>query len=131
MKSRFSRNWLRSTQVRKQRKYRHNAPLHLRRKFVSANLSKELRTRHGRRSFPLRTGDTVKVLRGKFKGVQGKVTKVMLDKCKVNVEKVESTKKDGSKVSYPLAPSNLMITNLILEDDRRVKALNRGKKGEQ
>ncbi len=43
MKKKFSTSWKASRQIRKQRKYRENAPLHLRNKFMTANLSKELR----------------------------------------------------------------------------------------
>ncbi|MCX6748284.1 MAG: 60S ribosomal protein L26, partial [Candidatus Pacearchaeota archaeon] len=50
MKSKFSVNWLGSSQARKQRKYRANAPLHLRHKLMNANLSKDLRKKLGKRS---------------------------------------------------------------------------------
>ena len=63
MKAKFSKKWKSSKQPRKQRKYRAEAPLHVKHKLVSANLSKELRKKYGRRSFPLRKGDTVLVKR--------------------------------------------------------------------
>ncbi len=78
MKRSFSVHWIGSKQPRKQRKYRANAPIHLRHKLVSANLSKELRAKHGRRSFPLRTGDSVKIMRGEFKGKTGKIESINL-----------------------------------------------------
>ena len=68
MKQKFSIHWKSSKQPRKQRKYAANAPLHLRKKFVSANLSKDLRKKQGKRNIPLRKGDIVKIMRGKFKG---------------------------------------------------------------
>src|SRR3989338_176397 len=46
MKNKFSTKWKESKQPRKQRKYRANAPLHLRKKFVNVNLSKELRKKY-------------------------------------------------------------------------------------
>ena len=62
MRNKFSTAWKASKQPRKQRKYLANAPLHLKKKFVSANLSKELRKKHEKRSLPLRKGDTVKAI---------------------------------------------------------------------
>ncbi len=125
MKKEFSKKWIRSKQVRKQRKYVYNAPLHIRRKMMSVNLSKELREKYHRRSFPVRTGDKVLVISGQFKGLTGKVEKVMLKKYKVYVEKAEVTKRDGSKAKYPIHPSNLRIIELNLDDKRRVDALER------
>ena len=76
MKTKFSNAWKASTQPRKQRKYRHNAPLHVRGHFLHTHLSTDLRDKHKTRSLRLRTGDEVKVLRGQFKGKTGKVTAV-------------------------------------------------------
>ncbi|HSQ01903.1 MAG TPA: 50S ribosomal protein L24, partial [Methanobacterium sp.] len=53
-----------STQPRKQRKFIYKAPLHIRHKLMSVTLSEELREQYGRRSLPVKTGDTVKVMRG-------------------------------------------------------------------
>ena len=62
-----------SIQPRKQRKALYTAPLHIRRKIMSANLSKDLRADIGKRSLPIRVGDKVQVVRGDFKGHEGKV----------------------------------------------------------
>lgn len=96
-----------------------NAPLHTRKKFVSVNLSKELRTKHGKRNIPVRKGDSVKIVRGKFKGKKGKIIKVNLKISKVNVEGIQVKKQDGSKVDIKLQPSNLQIIELNLEDRKR------------
>ncbi|HDI03057.1 MAG TPA: 50S ribosomal protein L24 [Candidatus Pacearchaeota archaeon] len=125
MKKKFSKAWKSSKQPRKQRKYRANAPLHIKRKMIASHLSKELREKYKRRSFPVRKNDVVKILRGSFKGKQGKVSKVDTKKMKVYVEGIVRTKKDGTKVPVPLDPSNLMIVSLNLEDKKRVKALER------
>jgi len=103
----------------------HNLPSHLRKKLVSTNLSKELKKTHGKRNIPLKKGDKVKVMRGQFKGKIGEVTNIDLKKVKVNVQDVELLKKDGNKVSYPLSPSNLMITEMKLDDKKRKKLLER------
>ncbi len=119
MKQKFSKSWKASSQPRKQRKYRANAPLHLKKKFVSVNLSKELRKKHEKRNIPVRKGDTVKIMRGKFKGKQGKVTVVKLNISKVIIEGIQVKKQDGSKVNIKLQPSNLQIIELNLEDRKR------------
>ena len=67
MKKEFSTMWNRSRQRRKQRKYLANAPLHIKRKMLGVNLSKELRKKYKKRNIVIRKGDIVKVIRGKFR----------------------------------------------------------------
>lgn len=125
MKKRFSKEWKSSKQVRKQRKYRYNAPMHIRQKLIHAHLSKELRKKYKTRSLGLKKGDKVKVLRGQFKKHEGKVEIIDLKKIKVYVSGIEVTKKDGSKATYLIDPSNLIITELELDDKRRQKIIDR------
>lgn len=127
MRKKFSKNWVRSKQPRKQRKYLYNAPLHIRQKFIHANLSKELREKYKRRNFPLRVGDTVRVMRGKFKGTISKVYKINLTELKIYLEDVKRKKSDGKEVQVPLKASNLQIVSLNLEDKKRLKIIERKK----
>ena len=76
MKQGFSKSWKESKQPRKQRKYMYNAPVNVARKFLASHLSKELRTKYGRRSVTLRKGDKVKILRGSSKGQVGKIDRI-------------------------------------------------------
>jgi large subunit ribosomal protein L24 len=128
MRKEFSTKWIGSKQPRKQRKYVYNAPLHTRHKLLSAHLSKDLRTKYGKRSVPVRKGDEVLVMRGNFKKKKAKITGVNLKRGKVFLENIQRTKKDGSKVNVPFYPSNLMITSLALEDKERIALLNRNGK---
>lgn len=121
----FSLAWKSSKQKRKQRKYRYKAPLHIRHKFIAANLSKELRKRYSRRSLPLRKGDTIKIMRGSFKKKTGKIGAVGLYNLKVFIEGIQQSKRDGTKVNVPFEPSNLQITELNLEDKKRMKVIER------
>lgn len=107
-----------SIQPRKQRKRLFTAPKHLKAKFLSAHLSKELREKYKTRSFRVRKGDTVKVMRGKFKGKIGKVERVNLKKGLVYVAGVEVMKKLGRKVLVGIRPSKLLILELF-QDTRR------------
>ena len=131
MKSKFSITWRHSKQPRKQRKYFRNAPLHIRQKLIHANLSKELREETGKRSLPVRKGDEVKVLRGKFKGQAGKVIKVDLKKLVAYVDSIKRKRADGREVHIPLKPSNLQIVNLNMDDKMRVKKFKKKKKEQE
>jgi len=120
MKKEFSTAWKKSKQPRKQRKYLANAPLHIRKKFVSVNLTKELRKKYGKRNISLRKGDKVKVTRGKYKKQTGKVTQINLKTSKIIIEGIQVKKQDGSKVNVKLEPSNLQIIDLNLDDKKRI-----------
>ena len=119
MKKHFSKHWKSSRKPRKQIKYLANAPLNLRKRFMSANLSKELRKKYGKRNIPLRKGDTVKVMRGKFKKKIGKIITVYTKKMKVEIENMQIKKQDGSKANIKFNPSILQVTELNLEDKKR------------
>jgi large subunit ribosomal protein L24 len=121
MKKKFSKHWKASKQPRKQRKYSANAPLHIKRKMLSVNLSKELRKKYGKRNIPARKGDTVKILRGKFKKKQGKILKIDTKKSRFEIEGIQVKKQDGSKVNVKLPASNLQIIELYSEDKKRMK----------
>ena len=125
MEKKWSRHWKSSTQPRKQRKYVHNAPLHVVSKLFSSMLSKELKKKHGKNAITVRKGDKVKILRGQFKGKTGKVEKVALSRKKVYIEGIYLLKKDGKRTAYAIHPSKLMITELYLEDKKRSKSLER------
>jgi len=125
MKQEWSPAWKASSQPRKQRKYRHNAPLHTRHKLMAANLSKELRSQLGKRSMPIRKGDEVKIMTGGSKKSTGTVSRVDLSSLKVFVDGITAKKVDGSEVQRALEPSNLMITKLTMDDKMRRKQLDR------
>ena len=125
MKQKWSSDWKGSVQPRKQRKYRYNAPLHVRHKLVSANLSEFHRKELGRRSLPVRKGDEIEVMRGSFKGFKGLVERVDLKRLKVYVENMNVKKADGTEVAKAVDPSNLRITKPNLDDKMRIKAIER------
>lgn len=125
MRQEFSTHWISSAQPRKQRKYLANAPLHLKHKFLSANLSKDLRKKYGKRNLPLRKGDEVLVMRGAFKKKKAKVVSVDLKNSRIALESIQRTKKDGSKVNVLFHPSVLQIQTLNLDDKYRLAILNR------
>lgn len=133
MKIEFSKQWNRSTKTRKQRKYRFNAPLHIKQKFMHAHLAQALRKKYGKRTVGLRKGDKVKVMRGQFKKKSGKVERIDLKKNLAFISDIEIIRKDGSKKLIGIFPSKLMIEELNLEDKRRVETIERkgNKKGQE
>ncbi len=115
----WSAHWKGSVKPRKQRSYAREAPLHVKRQFLAAHLSKELRGKHKTRSITVRTGDKVTVLRGQFRKKSGKVERVDIRESRLYITGVEQSKRDGSKAMYPIHPSNVIITELESTDKRR------------
>lgn len=133
MRTEFSNTWKESLQPRKQRKYRHNAPLHVKHKFLSAPLSEELRKKHTIHSLPVRSGDEVKIMRGTFAGQKAKVMDVQVNKERVTLENITRKKADGTKLNVYFNPSKLQIIALKLDDPRRLPKAKTGgaKKSEE
>lgn len=131
MKQKFSLKWKASKQPRKQRKYLWNAPFHIKRKFLSAHLDKELRKKYSRRNIEIRKGDEAKIMRGKFKGKQGKVDTVDAKKSRVSIEGIQGARKDGTKVNAWFHASKLKIIELNLDDRKRIKKLAKSKQEEK
>jgi len=122
----FSRSWKSSVRPAKQRKYVAKAPLHTRHKLMAAHLTKELRLKYKKRSFPVRRGDKVKIMAGKFRGVIGEIERVDAKKYRVFVKGAEIQKKEGApKIFRGVHPSKLQIITLNLDDKKRAKALER------
>ncbi len=131
MKAEWSKSWNGSKQPRKQRKYRFNAPLHIKQKLMHVHLSPELRKKYDQRQILIRKGDKVKVMRGQYKNKTGEISKVMLKVEKIYIEGIDNVKKDGSTVPIGFKASNLMITNLNLEDKKRKSKLKVEEKKEK
>lgn len=124
MKSNFSKDWISSKKANKQRKYLYNASIHIRGKILSSMLSKELKKKYNKNSIRPRKNDKVKIMRGQFKGKTGKIEKVDIKNYKLIVDCCEVIKKDGTKTIYPIHYSNVMITELYLDDKKRFSKIN-------
>lgn len=94
---------------------------------MSASLSKELRARHGVRSMSLRKDDEVTVVRGMFKSRDGKVTACFRKKMVIHVQGLTKDKMNGSQVPVGIQPSNVIITKLKLDKDRKAKLEKKSK----
>jgi large subunit ribosomal protein L24 len=106
----------------------YNAPNHIKSSRIGAMLSNELREKYGVRSVRIRKDDSVKVLRGEFKGVEGKVTKIHTESCKINVEGVNREKIAGGNIPIKIHASNVVINTLNLDDRWRKNKLEKGEK---
>jgi len=127
----WSKVWRRSKQPRKQRKYLLNAPTHVRRKIMAAMLNEEIRNLIKVRSIPIRVGDYVKILRGKFRGMEGLVIKIDAKRYRIFVENAKYTTKTGKEVYYPIHHSKVMIMKLNLNDKKRIEILMRKAKDKE
>jgi large subunit ribosomal protein L24 len=108
-----------SRKARKQRKRLYNAPLHKKRKWTASHLAENLLLKYDRRSIPVVKGDTVKVMRGSFKGHEDKVSHVDVRNQLIEIEGVTIVKTDGKKIAKSLHASTLLITKLNLTDKWR------------
>lgn len=122
---------MKTTQPRKQRKRLYQAPLHERYRRFASHLSPELKKSHNTRTVPVRSGDTVRIMRGDFKGYEGKVSKVDRKNYGITVEGVTREKVDGTSVPILIHPSKVLITRLNLDDKWRKEALKRKGAGKE
>jgi large subunit ribosomal protein L24 len=116
------------TKPSKQRKMLFQAPAHLRRKFLAAPLSSELKASRGVKTLPVRSGDTVRIVRGDHKGFEGKISSVNRKQYRIYVEGLTREKVDGTTIFVAIHPSKVVLTNLNLDDKWRKQRLDEKKK---
>lgn len=74
--------------------------------------------KHAVRSMPIRKDDEVKVVRGTYKGREGKVVEVYRKKYVIHIERVQRSKANGAQVFVGIHPSKVTITKLKMDKDR-------------
>jgi large subunit ribosomal protein L24 len=92
-------------------------------KQLGSALSKDLHKKYGKRSVRVIEGDSVTIVRGEFKGVDGKVSKISKPKSSVAIEGVKKEKTKGDKFDVYIHTSNLVVTSLSTEDKWRITKL--------
>ena len=90
---------------------------------LSSLLSESLRKKYGKKSARVVEGDSVKVIRGEFTGVDGKVTKVSAANNGLTIEGVKKEKLKGEKYDVFIHTSNIEITGLNTDDKWRINKL--------
>ncbi|MEX2193449.1 MAG: 50S ribosomal protein L24 [Nitrosarchaeum sp.] len=116
---------MKPTKMRNKLIYR--ATFHTRSKQLGSQLSEDLRKKYGKKSVRVIEGDSIKIVRGEFKGVDGKISKISTKKSSVAVEGVKKEKTKGDKFDVYIHTSNLLVTGLNTEDKWRIAKLE-GKK---
>jgi large subunit ribosomal protein L24 len=100
---------------------------HKREKLLGANLSENLRNQHNKRSMRVIKGDTVRILRGEYVGIEGKVEKVNTERSTLSIEGVQREKIRGGKVKVQIHASNVQIISVNTDDDYRMKGTQKAK----
>jgi large subunit ribosomal protein L24 len=106
-------------------------------KHIRSPLSENLRSEYKKRNARVIKGDTVKVLRGEYKNVEGKVEKVKTGRSTLFIEGIQREASKGGKVKVQIHSSNVIITSFNLHDKnrsnviRKVKSAKPGEKKER
>ena len=99
------------------------ATLQTRSKQMGSALSKDLQKKYGKKSARVVEGDSVTILRGEFKGVDGKISNISTQKSSVAIDGVKKEKTKGDKFDVYIHTSNLVITSLNSNDKWRMAKL--------
>jgi large subunit ribosomal protein L24 len=99
------------------------ATLQTKSKQLGSALSKDLQKKYGKKSARVIEGDSVSILRGEFKGVDGKISKINTAKSNVAIDGVKKEKTKGDKFDVYIHTSNLVITSLNSSDKWRMAKL--------
>lgn len=92
-------------------------------KQLGSALSKDLHKRYGRRSVRVIEGDSIRIVRGEYKGVDGKISKISTQKNSVSIEGIKKEKTKGDKFDVYIHTSNLVVTSLNTGDKWRMARL--------
>ncbi len=111
----------------KNRQTVYNADIRQKRVLMAAHVGKDMRAKTGIRSLAVRVGDTVKIMRGDYKGKTGNINQVDHTRNKVFIQGIMRKKTDGKEAFIAFRPSNLMITGMESKDKTRMKKMT-GKK---
>ena len=112
---------MKPTKMRNSLIYR--ATFNVRSKQLTSPLSNELRKKYSKKSIRVVEGDSVKIVRGEFKGVDGKISEVSTAKNSVAIEGIKKEKTKGDKFDVYIHTSNLVVTSLNTEDKWRMSKL--------
>ncbi|HKG72583.1 MAG TPA: 50S ribosomal protein L24 [Nitrososphaeraceae archaeon] len=99
-------------------------PKHVRDAMIHSTLADNLREEHGRRSIRVIKGDNVRVMRGEYNGIEGKIEKVNTQRGTLAIEGIQREKVRGGNVKVQIHASNVKIIGLNLDDKKRVNRLH-------
>ncbi len=116
---------MKPTKIRNYQIYR--APYAVKSNQVGSPLSEELRKKYGKRSVRVVVDDSVRIIRGEYKGIDGKVTKVSIMKNSIAIEGIKREKLKGEKTDVYIPASNVVVTGLNTDDHWRKTKLEGNK----
>ena len=96
---------------------------HMRDRSIAAHLGDNLRQVYRLRSYRVIKGDTVRVVRGEYSGIEGKVESVDTMTGCLAIEGIQREKVRGGNVKVRIHSSNVMITSMNLDDKYRQERL--------
>ncbi|MBS3794691.1 MAG: 50S ribosomal protein L24 [Candidatus Thorarchaeota archaeon] len=102
----------------KQRKRIHQGSIHSHKNMFNVRLDEFLREEYGLRSMKLKKGDLVKIMRGRFRETEGTVERLDYKEVRVYLDSATTEKADGTEINVPIHPSNLMLLQPEMDDER-------------
>jgi large subunit ribosomal protein L24 len=100
-------------------------PKHMTERMLRSPLSRALREKYGRRNVRVIAGDTIKVMRGEYSGIEGKVEKVNMKRGSLAIEGIQREKVRGGNVKVEINSTNVVVTDLDLDDKLRLALIQR------
>ena len=88
-------------------------------------LSRALREKYGRRNVRVIAGDTIKVIRGEYSGIEGKIEKINMKRGSLAIEGIQREKVRGGNVKVEINSTNVIVTDLDLDDKYRQALIQR------
>jgi large subunit ribosomal protein L24 len=113
-----------SSKPKKQRTIQYKGAINLKRKMLGVPLSSSLREKYRVKTIRVKEGDNVRISRGDFSGIDGKVIEVDTERNRLLIEGVTKENVSGTAVRVPTHISNVVITTLNLDDKWRKRRLN-------
>jgi large subunit ribosomal protein L24 len=106
-------------------------PKHMTERMLRSPLSRALREKYGRRNVRVIAGDTIKVMRGEYSGIEGKVEKVNMKRGTLAIEGIQREKVRGGNVKVEINSTNVVVTDLDLDDKLRQALIQRIRESEK
>jgi large subunit ribosomal protein L24 len=98
---------------------------------ICSSLKDNLRQQYRTRSIRVVKGDSIRVMRGEYAGVEGKIEKVNTERGTLSIEGIQREKVRGGNVKVQIHASNVLVTSLHLDDKRRQTRLQSAAKTEK
>jgi large subunit ribosomal protein L24 len=92
---------------------------------IAAHLDDNLKRQYSLRSYRVIKGDTVRIMRGEYSGIEGKVESVNTIRGTLAIEGIQREKVKGGNVKVKIHSSNVLISNFNMDDKYRQTRLQR------